>query len=242
MRNGKKELDYKIKNGEEKEMLAILFIEMQWLKENRTPSDAVQRQKYYEPVRIEDGINLSGKGIFLKKCSYCQYGNSVLSEQRFSDRLDEKLYEEGLGKAFTGTDEREQRLAGLRTKRIQKDRGTFYNIENIDVPCITISEEQANCYRIKWFDSGEGMPKRRGGNEDLYKKGMKLAGRPNVLNETAFVLEEGKAGLLKYNYRYTSYHGQWYKCYYVYIVNDNLTQDVFVRTYDYVYDQMADLF
>lgn len=36
------------------------------------------------------------------------------------------------------------------------------------------------------------MPKRRGGNEDLYKKGMKLAGRPNVLNETAFVLEEGK--------------------------------------------------
>jgi len=154
----------------------------------------------------------------------------------------EKLYEEGLGKAFIGTDEREQRLAGLRTKRIQKDRGTFYNIENIDVPCITISEEQANCYRIKWFDSGEGMPKRRGGNEDLYKKGMKLAGRPNVLNETAFVLEEGKAGLLKYNYRYTSYHGQWYKCYYVYIVNDNLTQDVFVRTYDYVYDQMADLF
>ena len=85
MRNGKKELDYKIKNGEEKEMLAILFIEMQWLKENRTPSGAVQRQKYYEPVRIEDGINLSEKGIFLKKCSYCHYGNSVLSVRRLSD-------------------------------------------------------------------------------------------------------------------------------------------------------------
>lgn len=136
MRNGKKELDYKIKNGEEKEMLAILFIEMQWLKENRTPSGAVQRQKYYEPVRIEDGINLSGKGIFLKKCSYCQYGNSVLSEQRFSDRLDEKLYEEGLGKAFTGTDEREQRLAGLRTKEYKKTEVRFTILKILTFPVL----------------------------------------------------------------------------------------------------------
>ncbi|MCI8670310.1 MAG: hypothetical protein HFI34_12475 [Lachnospiraceae bacterium] len=223
-------------------MLAILLIEMEWLKENRTLNGAIQRQKYYEPVRIEDGVNLSGNGIFLKKCSYYQYGNSVLSEQKSSDRLDKQLYEEGLGKAFTATDEREQRLAGLRIKRIQKNRGTFYNIEDINIPCITICEEPENRYRIKWFDSGEGMPRRKGGNEDLYKKGLRFAGQPNRLNETAFVLEEGKAGLLKYNYRYMSYHGQWYKCYYVYAVNDNLSQDIFIRTYDFEYNQMADLF
>lgn len=48
-------------------------------------------------------------------------------------------------------------------------------------------------YRIKWYDNGEGMPRRRGGNEDLYKKGFKYTGKPNTLNETAFVLQEGQA-------------------------------------------------
>lgn len=71
----------------------------------------------------------------------------------------------------------------------------------------------------------------------------KLVGQPNRLNETAFVLWEGQSGVLKYNYRYTSYHGQWYKCYYVYIVNGKiLTKDIFLREYDYEYDQLADLF
>ena len=87
------------------------------------------------------------------------------------------------------------------------------------------------------------MPHRRGGNEDLYKAGTKLAGKPNVLNETAFVLKTGQAGVLKYNYRYTSFHGQWYKCYLVYVVNEEqLTHNVFVRKYDYEYNQLADLF
>lgn len=192
-------------------MLAILFIEMKWHKENRTPKGAVQRQKYYKPIKIEDGVNLSGDGIFLKKCSYYQHRDSVFSESG--------------------------------TKQIWKDSSSFYNIEKIDIPCISIYQEQENAYRIKWFDDGKGMPRRRGGNEDLYKKGAKLAGKPNTLNETAFILEEGKAGVLKYNYRHSSYDGQWYKCYYVYMVNDRvLKQDIFMRTYDYEYHQLADLF
>lgn len=224
-------------------MLAVLLIEMQWLKENRTPNGAIQRQKYYRPLRIEDEVKLSGDGIFLKKCRYYQCGNSILSDLEISNRLDKKLNEEGIGKAFTGSDEREQRLAGLRIQSIQKDRGTFYEIEKLDIPCVTITAEQNNCYRIKWFDYGKGMPRRRGGNENLYKKGAKFAGNPNILNETAFILEEGKAGVLKYNYRYVSYDGQWYTCYYVYVVNDKtLTQDIFVRDYDYEYNQLADLF
>lgn len=87
------------------------------------------------------------------------------------------------------------------------------------------------------------MPRRRGGNEDFYKKGKKLESKPNVLNETAFILEQGQSGVLKYNYRYTSWSEQKYVCYYVYMVNDVvLTQNTFIRSYDYEYNQLADLF
>lgn len=224
-------------------MLAILLIEMKWWKENRTPDGAIQRQKYYKPLKIEDGINLSGNGIFLKKCRYTQYENSIVSASEVSDNLNQKLNKEGKGMAFTGSDEHKQRIAQSRTKTIQIEKGTFYQIEKLNIPCITIVEEQNNCYRIKWFDDGTGMIRRRGGNEDLYKQGAKFAGKPNRLNETAFLLEEGKSGLLKYNNRYISYDTQWYQCYYVYMVNDRiLTQDTFIRTYDYEYEQLADLF
>lgn len=150
-------------------MLAILLVEMEWLKENRTSEGAIQRQEYYKPVKIEDEVILKGDGIFFKKCQYYQKGNVIQSASEISDKLDAKQKEENKGSPFSG--------------------------------------------------------------------------QPNVLNETAFLLDEGKSGLLKYNYRHISYHGQWYKCYYVYIVNTKvLTQDVFIRNYDYEYNQLADLF
>lgn len=129
------------------------------------------------------------------------------------------------GRPFTGKDEYEQRKARLRNQRIQREKGAFYDISKLKIPCIEVSGEQDNKYRIKWFDSGEGKPRRRG------------------VNETAFILEPGQAGVLKYNYRYTYYSGQWYKCYYVYVVNEAvLTQDIFIRDYDFEYNQLAELF
>ena len=224
-------------------MLAVLFIEMEWMKESRTSAAAAFRQPYYKPVRIEDGVKLSGEGVFLKKCSYYQQGDCIVSSQEISHQLDKRLYEENKGKAFTKSDEREQRLAMLRAKRVQLEQGSFWDMDKIDIPCITILEEANHSFRIKWFDYEKGMPRRRGGNEDFYKKGAKLGGKCNILNETAFILEEGKAGVLKYNYRYTSYEGQWYKCFYTYIVYAKaLTQDIFFREYDYEYNQLADLF
>lgn len=224
-------------------MLAVLLIKMKWFKESRTPVGAIQRQEYYKPIKIEDGVNLLGEGIFYKRCRYYQKEKSVFPEEEIVDRLDNKLYEIDKGKAFAGKDEKKHRLDRLRAEEIRRDKGSFYPIDNIEIPCIMIHKEADNVYRIKWFDDRKGMPRRRGGNEDLYSKGARLAGQPNILNETAFILDEGEAGLLKYNYRYTSYHGQWYECYYVYIVNEkNLTQDIFLRAYDYEYDQLADLF
>lgn len=65
-------------------------------------------------------------------------------------------------------------------------------------------------------------------------------GQPNTLNETAFILEEGKAGVLRYNTRCVSFEDQWYEYYYVYMVHTNiLTQDIFLRTYDYEYNQLT---
>lgn len=64
-----------------------------------------------------------------------------------------------------------------------------------------------------------------------------------MLNETAFILKKGESGLLKYNYRKQNFDGQYYLCYTMYMVNtDVLTRKVFLRAYDYKYEQMADLF
>lgn len=224
-------------------MLAILQIKMCWTKDSRNPDASRNRQKYYKPVMIEPDVPVSGNGIFVKKCNYRQKNGIILYDIDISKQLDRQLYEDNIGKAFTGRQEHEQKMAKYRNQGIQRDKGAFFPANQVDIPCIAIHEEAEQRYRIKWFDDGRGMPKRRGGNEDFYVKGAKLSGRPNTRNETAFVLQEGESGLLKYNYRCSYYCGQWYECYYVYVVNTGkLTSDVFIREYTYCYDQLADLF
>ena len=224
-------------------MLAILLVEMMWYKEDRTPNGAVLRRSYYHPVKIEEEVDLSGKGVFYKQCYYQQQGTTVFSN---GDIFEKKSIEQKKKKCqtpFMQKHEREERSAARWSRRVQKERGSFYSIEEIKFPYLTISEEENESYRIKWYDNGIGMPRRRGGNEDLYIKGAKLAGQANILNETAFLLAEGEAGVLKYNCRCTSFEGQWYQCYYVYMVNEKqLTHDIFLRDYDYEYSQLADLF
>lgn len=224
-------------------MLAILQIKMSWTKDCRTPIGSRQRQEYYKPILIENDVSLSGNGIFVKTCNYWQQNGVILYDVEVSEKLDRQLSEENIGVAFTGEKEYEQKMARYRNERIRREKGAFYSPDKVNIPCVEIIEETEQSYRIKWFDDGRGLPKRRGGNEDLYVKGAKLQGRPNALNETAFILREGESGVLRYNYRLTSYEGQWYECYYVYIVNTKeLWQDVFIRKYTYDYNQLADLF
>ena len=224
-------------------MLAVLCVKMEWTKKDRTPEGSKRRQKYYMPVMIESDVKLSGYGVFVKKCNYLQSDGTILYDLEVSENIDKQLCEENRGKAFTGRQEYEQRMARYRNESIKRDKGAFYHLDKLDIPCVRITEETERHYRVKWFDAGLGMPRRRGGNEDLYVRGAKLSGRPNTLNETAFLLKEGESGVLKYNYRCTYYCGQWYECYYVYIVNvDKLVSDVFIRDYTYTYNQLADLF
>lgn len=224
-------------------MLAVLLVKMEWDKNSRTPAGSAERQEYFNPVKIEDNVNLEGEGIFLKKCQYYQSREGVISRQQLYDGLNKKNGHESETGAFLGIDWKKERQLSIQLQEMRREQGSFWKEEDIDIPCIAIEKKEENVYQIKWFDYGRGMPRRRGGNEDFYKKGKKLRGQPNVRNETAFILGEGQSGVLKYNYRYTSYSGQWYVCYYVYMVNDTvLTQDTFLRTYDYEYSQLADLF
>ena len=224
-------------------MLAILAVRIEWYKKERSLKCALKRQEYCKPIFIEEGVNLSGSGVFLVKCNYYQNKDSILSDWEISKKLDQELNKKSHNRPFTGSDEREQRQAVKRRQSIQRAKGSFYELEKIDIPCVAIVLEENNSYRIKWYDSGRGMPIRRGGNEDFCKSGAKLAGNPNTLNETAFVLQENEAGILKYNYRCISFDDPWYECYYIYIVNEKeLKRDIFLRNYQYEYKQIADLF
>ncbi len=229
-------------------MLAIQLIEMKWFKESRNPAGAEQRAPYLQPEVIAPEVSLicpegAEQRVFLQRRSYLQYGGAVATAEENIALSEQKLYQAGRHQPFIGSDEYTQRQIAKEKEQVQKDKGAFYELGKIQLPCLTIIEEPDNTYRIKWYDSGEGMPRRRGGNEDLYKKGFKHTGKPNTLNETAFVLQEGQAGVLKYNYRYSYYDEQWYKCYYVYVVNTNrLNSDIFIRSYEYEYNQLADLF
>lgn len=141
----------------------------------------------------------------------------------------------------------------VRMNYTQKGKGVFEgdrngiiesepNLDNIQLPNIELIKEE-NAYRIKWFDDGKGKVRRRGGNENFRKKGTKLSGYPNVLNETVFVLEEGQAGIVRWNNRFSSYHGQWYEQYQAFFVNTHtIDSKVFIRDYDFEYHQLADLF
>lgn len=224
-------------------MLAILQINMQWTKENRTPAGSLCRKKYYNPVVIEDDVNLSGDGIFLKKCNYIQKADFILDDAGCFKKYSQKIYKENKGAAFTGSEEYIQKRALNWGRQIQRDKGTFYNIDKIYIPCVKIIKETGKSYRIRWFEGGPGKPARHGRNEDFGVKGAKLAGCPGILNETAFILKEGDSGILKYNYRISSFEAEWYKCYYIYIVNiKKLYSDVFIRNYTYEYNQLADLY
>lgn len=104
-------------------------------------------------------------------------------------------------------------------------------------------EKEADSYRIKWHEETIGDVNRRGGNEDYGRKGTSLSKFPNRLNEKAFVLNPGQSGVISWNNRFTSYHGQKYVQYQAYFINtDSIDVNMFIREYDFKYQQLADLF
>lgn len=92
-----------------------------------------------------------------------------------------------------------------------------------------------------------GLPLRRGRNKDFNNESSGFY-RQDLLNETAFWLENGQYGRIIYNERLSDVDtGEWYyKLRMINIVNDESGKpatDIFIsREIDYCYDKTADLF
>lgn len=92
-----------------------------------------------------------------------------------------------------------------------------------------------------------GMPLRRGRNKDFNDESSAFY-HQDLLNETAFLLENGRYGRIVYNERLSDVDtGEWYyKLWIINIVNDDSEKpatDIFTsREVDYCYDKTADLF
>lgn len=115
-------------------------------------------------------------------------------------------------------------------------------LKDIAVPCIKVIQRD-DCYEIVWYSLGMNYkPERKGVHR--YRIESSNFDNQELRCDTAFFLKKGEAGVLKYNYRYTSYYGQHYEQFLIYVINtDKLEQNSFIRAdYNKTYMEMADLF
>ena len=206
-------------------MLFVLFKSIQWTKDQRTPEYGSRRQEFLKP----DTAVLNQKPDLIYNRAESE-GHCILKEilcyQKGGDILPAPY-----------------RLKPQTSQKIP-DRTSFSLIplEEVMIPDIEILPEE-NRYRIRWFDSGRGSIRRRGGNEDFLKRGARFSGEPNRLNETAFILKPGQSGTVCCNNRFSSWHGQWYEEYRIYFVSAvRPDRNMFVREPDFRYEQLAVLF
>lgn len=199
-------------------MLFVLFIRLRWTKQDRNPQSSSQRRECLKPVAVA-AVHQSAvyphDSYFLKKILYVQNKEQI---SRFPDNSQKQ------------------------NQVISPDGFEIITLGSLSIPDIEILREE-NDYRIRWFDSGAGNVRRHGGNEDFMKRGARFSGDPNRLNETAFSLNNGQSGMVSWNNRFSSCHGQWYEEYRTYFVNtDQPDSNMFFRKCDFRYEQMADLF
>ena len=198
-------------------MLYVLFKQIRWTKSERTPENAVRRQECLEPVAVyvPPGSGAETDTAFLLKELFYVQSDDLISEVR------------------------NRRAPGGRKE--MPDIGGFRSVPLDTHPIRDIGIlKQDNCYQIRWFDSGAGNVRRRGGNEDFRKRGTEFCGDPYRLNETAFILREGQGGMIRWNNRFSSYHGWWYEEYRAYFVSTiRPDSNMFLRDWDFRYEQMA---
>lgn len=220
-------------------MLAIQYIKMYWTKENRTPEGSLMRKNYYKPDKIDSSVNLDGLDaeIFVQKRHYTQ------KDIMYTDTEYNKKFGNYFVNASGPTEsaERERKRKYLLEQNVaEKDnRGKFYDsVESVKIPGIEIIKED-DAYRIIWYSLDRGyQPVRKGYNQFYHKNGKRIK------HETAFVLKKGEAGKIEYNYRYTSYYGQHYEQFCIYIINtDEINHNTFVDAkYEKQYNELVDLF
>ena len=231
-------------------MLVIQLVKINWSKNSRDLQSTEKRKALFFPSMVEWNNQQCSKDVFLssRECFY-------LSDKELDFWYDcykkQNLYRRN---QKNKTHDSEIISFNFDTYQRMTDRnavwtGEFYSIDEINknmIPCIRIVEED-NRYRIKWF-SQTGLfsqPFRKGGNEDSYNPNSDLYLQLNTLNETAFVLSDEQAGEIRYNFRLVDRDEgvHTYTEYRIYLVNTKqLTNDVFIRDYNYLYKQLAKLY
>ena len=231
-------------------MLVIQLVKINWSKNSRDLQSTEKRKALFFPSMVEWNNQQCSKDVFLssRECFY-------LSDKELDFWYDyykkQNLYRRN---QKNKTHDSEIISFNFDTYQRMTDRnavwtGEFYSIDEINknmIPCIRIVEED-NRYRIKWF-SQTGLftqPFRKGGNEDSYNPNSDLYLQLNTLNETAFVLSDEQAGEIRCNFRLVDRDEgvHTYTEYRIYLVNTKqLTNDVFIRDYNYLYKQLAKLY
>lgn len=217
-------------------MLAIQKIFIRWTKSDRTPEGAAERQRFIRPQRLDDPICSEGNGYFINEHDYIQLGK-IYTVFDAVDKLKESAAHP-IG--YIETAEAKRRSLLERNKRAAVMNGRF--TDDIHIPGITVLDEN-NSFRVRWHSLDSCYrPIRNGHNEEYNDRSSPFCGK-NITNETAFVLHEGEAGMVDYNYRYT-HESQHYERYVVYFVNTPaLSANTFTAAdYIYRYDQTAVLF
>lgn len=196
-------------------MLFILFQQIIWYKKDRTPQGAVIRRQYLKPGSVlEVPVDPDKDEVILWARFLTQDGNQMQEKTR--------IYKSPLDKG----------------QLLLKKKFMDEVANNLEI------RKEGDSYRILWLETCCGRVIRRGGDEDFPGNWQRLIREdPGLLHETAFVLKKDESGIMRWNNRFTSYSGQFYCQYEAYIVHtDTEKTDLFLRDYDYTYEQLADLF
>lgn len=228
-------------------MLAIQHIRVYWTKQSKNIKYQEKRKELLDPVLIEDETVLDGEGVFFTQKECWQYSAEELKIiEKYREKENDKQEK---FRPFTGKDERKEAYLRFAAANKKARMGEFFDIKDVNrlgIPCVRIIEE-SGAYRVKWFSDSsiDGKPFRHGGNEDSNDPDSDLYMQMNTLNETAFVLHKGESGVLSYNFRSSTQFDMihYYQFHKVYLVNtDKLTREIFIRDYDYSYQQIAKLY
>lgn len=216
-------------------MLAVQMIQITWTKEHRNPEASVQRRQFLRPHPLSEQADLHGSGIFLNRLDYLQSQGEILTSAAYKRKFTRYSDENAQHRYLLNISKAEQAHSGM----------WFARPEELQLPCVNIRQE-GSAFRIFWHQdttySGK-RPIRTGHNEEFYDSHSPFCGK-NLCNETAFILQNGESGRMQYNYRVTTYEGQYYEQYCIYFVHtDIMTPDLFTSAdYTHEYNQLAHLF
>lgn len=212
-------------------MLAVQYIDMNWVKKYRTPQGSVARRPFYEPQELADDLDLKNSGAFFNKIHLLHWSDEIMT---YPDYYRKNLPEDRYHKRWIELANIEKRNKGI----------SLDDVKQLDIPSIEV-KEQDGVYIVYWYSMRDGyhLPIREGHNANFLNKESKAYGQRNKCVE-AFRLAKGEAGMITFNYRTRWASGGFsYSQSRVYLVHtDELSKDVFTKaSYEKSFEEMADL-